>query len=213
MKKITITLFFALFLINVHAQTFISDKQCSIGKGKTNIIEYPPADRTIIIDSLGGKATIELLDGRRITRLISFVNETYENYGKLYPGHYKTNREEKIYIRDYEIGFHAMASMDVFITYELKGKQQPTKEEEEEEAFKRTYENLLTMYGSHDAACFKAKRIEKGIRIFTVHDILGKPIFEETFLVDDDEYISIEVYKQYVIRYKDLSVDKVISIE
>lgn len=209
----------ALFFISitwtfpVMSQTFVSDKQCTIAKHATKIVEYTPHERTIILDSIGGKIKIELLNGTFLNRNIKFVNSVYNNYGVVYDGYYETPQGEKVYFRNHEIGFHAMKSFGYFITYSLKGAKQPTEEDKQKESEQKTYESILRLHGYHDANCYKYKKIEVGIDWLTVSDIMDmEPIFDELF-EKDNEIIKISVYPKLIIRFKDLKVDKVIKLK
>lgn len=195
------------------SQTFVSDKQSTIAKTATEIIEYSPHDRVIVLDSLNGVIRIELLDGSTLRRKVKFITHVYDNHGIVYNGYYETLQGEKIYIRNHEIGFHAFNTLGCFITYNLKGMKQPTEEEQLIESEKVMYSNILQLYGTHDADCYKYKRIEEGINESTVHYIMGmEPMFEELFW-KDDKYITIKVYPEYVVRIKDLKVDKVVELK
>jgi hypothetical protein len=196
--------------INLYSQTFISDKQSTIANKEMKIQEYSPHERKIILDSINGTIKIELLDGTFLKRNIKFVSHVYESYGIVYNGYYKTPQEEKIYIRNNEIGFHAIKTLGYFITYYLNGTKQPTKEEAEKESEKSIYESTLQMYGKHDADCYKYKRIETGIDELTVKDILGDPVYEELF-GKKGEFINIIVYPSCVVRTINMKVDKIIK--
>lgn len=195
------------------AKVFISDKQTSIGEHDTEIFSYPVSDRKIEIDSIHGLARIELPTGTKLRRVIKFVEHSYESFGKVYNGYYQTNANEKIYIRENEIGFHAFSTLGMFFTFHLKGTKERNDVEEKEEAEKMNYGNILNMYGFHDATCYKYRKIEKGINKMTVKYILEeeKPLFEEVF-IKGDSVIDISVYKECFIRYSDLKVSNYIKL-
>ena len=115
------------------AKFFISDKQTSIGEHDTEIFSYPVSDRKIEIDSIHGLARIELPTGTKLRRVIKFVEHSYESFGKVYNGYYQTNANEKIYIRENEIGFHAFSTLGMFFTFHLKGTKERNDVKEKEE--------------------------------------------------------------------------------
>ena len=196
-----------------NAKVYISDKQTSIGKNETEIFSYPVANRKIEIDSLHGLAEINLPTGTKLRRVIKFVEHSYESYGKVYNGYYLTNAGEKIYIREDEIGFHALSTLGKYFTFHLKGAKERSNIENKKESDRMNYENILSIYGFHDATCYKYRRIEKGINKMTVNYIFEdeKPIFEEMF-IKEDSVIDISVYKECVIRYSGLKVSHYIKL-
>lgn len=212
--RIALISFLLIFIcLKTCSQTFISDRQNTIAKGATEIKEYPPHERKIILDSINGQIKIEMLDGHTLYRNVRFVDNSYENYGIVYAGYYETPQKEKIYIRNNEIGFHAMNTLGYFYTYSLKGAKQISDEEEVIELEKNMYENILSTYGFHDAVCFKYKKIEIGINRSTVDNILDmKPLYEESFF-KDGEFIDIVVFPQYIIRFEGLTVSKVVPLK
>lgn len=136
----------------------------------------------------------------------------YTNYGVVYDGYYETPQGEKVYFRNHEIGFHAMKTFGYFTTYSLRGAKQSTEEDKQKENEQKTYENILQLHGYHDANCYKYKRIEVGIDWLTVSNILNmEPLYNELF-EKGDEIIKISVYPEYIIRIKNLKVDKVIKL-
>ncbi|MCB6713351.1 hypothetical protein LI160_07085 [Bacteroides xylanisolvens] len=222
MKKIFLVIVLAVLATTAVAQlqnavfkakVFISDRQTSIGEHDTEIFSYPVSDRKIEIDSIHGLANIELPTGSKLRRVIKFIEHSYESFGKVYNGYYQTNADEKIYIRENEIGFHAFSTFGMFFTFHLKETKERNDAEEKEEAEKINYGNILNMYGFHDATCYKYRRIEIGIDKMTVRYIFEeeKPIFEEMF-IKGDSVIDISVYKEYIIRYSDLKVSNYIKL-
>lgn len=196
-----------------NAKIFISDKQTSIGKHDTKVFSYPLAERKIEIDSLNGLAEIDLPTGEKLRRIIKFVEHTYESYGNVYNGYYQTNLDEKIYIRESEIGLHAFPSLGMYFTFHLKDAKERNVVEEKEESERLNYRNILNLHGVHDATCYKYRKIEKGIDKMTVNQILEdeKPIFEEAF-IKGDSVIDVSVYKNYIVRYADLKVSNCIKL-
>lgn len=214
MKKLVLALLALLISTHIFSQTFISDKQSVIAKGTTEVVEYTPHERKIVLDSINNTIEIELLDGSTIKRDVRFINDVYKSVGTIYDGYYGTPEGEKIYVRNHEIGFHALKTLGYFITYKLKGKIQPTQEEYRKDNEQTMYTNIYKSRGLHDAECYKFKRIEIGISEFTVLDIMDeiKPLYHEEFW-KDSKLVKVIVYPKYVIRIEDFKVDKVVKID
>lgn len=210
MKKLLFSVcVIVVYMCPAMSQIFISDQQTTIAKKATEIKKHPPKDRTIILDSLNGVIKMEMLDGTILKRNIKFIKHVSEQYGVVYDGHYETNQGENIYKYNHEINFDASETLGYFISYKLKGTKQPTEEEKQIEDEQSTYKHILIRDGQHDADCYKYKKIEKGIDVLTVGYILDEPIFKEYFLKGEN-YITISVHKEYIIRYVNLKIDQIL---
>lgn len=214
MKKIVLSLLALLLSMHIFSQTFISDKQSMIAKGATEVVECTPHERKIVLDSINNTIEIELLDGSILKRDVRFVDDVYKSIGTVYDGYYGTPQGEKIYVRNHEIGFHALKTLGYFITYSLKGKIQPTEEEYKKQNEQTMYADIFKLRGFHDAECYKFKRVEIGISEFTVLNIMDgiEPLYQEDFW-KDNKFVKVMVYPEYVIRVEDFKVNKVVKID
>mgnify|MGYP000265505404 FL=1 len=199
------------FTISVNGQTFISDHQSRIARSATESEELGNEEKRIILDTTLSTISIEMPDGSTFKSHVSYVHSPYEAYGVKYAGYYLTSRGEKIYIRNKDIGFHALNTLGYFYTFDLKGINL-TKEEIESHTEQVQYKNNLMLHGKYLADCVKERKVVVGMPISLLCQIFeGEPKFEEWFKKDSN-VITIVVYANVILRATNLKVDSVIYL-